>query len=171
MLFFYRHHGEAVTPAQGQKLLQFGHRLHFRQAHETGKAGLPGHVHHEPSGMIGGGFRIEVIALRIPGGCVWVRCPADFHDPGDAGLGAIGMVKEPQFAYFHGLHEIAGLVVAHPIPGLGLQGAFFQITERKDVRLGFHQPVIHGLGGDENGNVVVNCLEPVAGQGQTLLTV
>ncbi len=171
MLFFYRHHGETVTPAQGQKLLQLGHRLHFFKANESGKAGLPGHVHHEPSGMIGGGFRVEVIALRIPGGYVRIRCPADLHDPGNAGLGAIGMVKEPQFAHFHGLHKIAGLVVAHPIPGLGLPGAFFQVAERKDVRLRLHQPIIHGLGGDAGWEAMINCPGPVAGQGQTLLTV
>jgi len=72
---------------------------------------------------------------------------ADQGDAGDAGLLAIGVVKQHAVADIHLVaHEVARLIVAHAIPGHGLIGKVGEIVYADIGRLGFHQPVAHGSG-------------------------
>ena len=67
-------------------------------------------------------------------------------DAGNAGLGAAGMIKEGQVAFPHVIaQEVAGLVVAHPVPVFGAFRPGLEMFKAKAVRLGFHQPVVHRL--------------------------
>ena len=54
------------------------------------------------------------------------------------------MIEKAQIAFFHGLHEVAGLIVAHAVPGRGLPGCVLQILPGVAARLALEQPVVHG---------------------------
>ena len=55
------------------------------------------------------------------------------------------MVEKAQVAFFHGLHKVAGLIVAHAIPGSDLSGRCLQILPGVTARLALEQPVVHDV--------------------------
>src|SRR6201747_2366810 len=71
-----------------------------------------------------------------------MRFLADFGDADDARFGATRMIEKHVVAFLHFANEVACGVIAHTAPRFGF--ARGEIVDGELVRLGFHQPVIHG---------------------------
>src|SRR5690606_28925709 len=93
--------------------------------------------------LLGAGLGIVVVAFGIQRGRVGVDRPGDPRDAGDAWLGAAGVVEEEQVADLHAAHEVACLIVAHPIPARPAE--LLQVSDGQFVGFRFHQPIRHEL--------------------------
>src|SRR5690606_41212410 len=87
------------------------------------------------------GLGIAVRAARIEGSWVCIGGPHDAADPGDAGRCTAGVIEEKSVSLVHRPQEIAGLIIAHPVPACSAH--LFEISNGKFVRFGLHQPVRH----------------------------
>ena len=104
---------------------------------------MQAHVHHLPDGLFRRGPGVEMIVLRVLCRMVGIRLAHHFHHAHDGGVGT-AVIEKAQVAFFHGLHEVAGLIVAYAVPGRGLPGRGLQILPGVAARLALEQPVVHG---------------------------
>ena len=135
--------GEPLAFAQEQHLLQSGKGAEFGKGNRAGKLGLELDVHHEPARVVGGAFGIEVLAVRIPTGVIGVGFPHHGDGADDGGVEVAVVEKRPVPQLHLVAHQVAGLIVAHSVPALGLARCVFEVLQREIVGFGFQQPVLH----------------------------
>ena len=99
------------------------------------------HVHHLPDGFFRRGPGIEMIVLGVLRRMIGIGLAHHFHHAHDGGV-RTAVIEKAQIAFFHGLHEVAGLIVAHAVPGRGLPGCVLQILPGVAARLALEQPVV-----------------------------
>jgi hypothetical protein len=138
---------------------QFGMRA---QLVESDQARLlhDAHVDIHPARFLRRRFRVEIGTFRVELGAVGIGGRGDFGQPGDARLGAGGMVEQHAVADLHLVaHEVARLVVAHAPPVDGLFRHRQHVVDADHGGLGFHQPVTrHGLRLKEEGRGCLRAL-------------
>src|SRR5690606_6742293 len=101
---------------------------------------LEGHVHQEPARLFAGGLGVVIVGLRIELGLVRIGLAGHLGDPDDARHLGVGVVEQHPVADLHPVaHEVACLVVAHAVPGLGADP--LEVVDGERVRFGLHQPV------------------------------
>ena len=68
----------------------------------------------------------------------------DFHDARDFGILA-AVIEKAEVPPLHIVaHEVAGLIVPHPVPARSLIGRVFKIGKRITVGFAFEEPMPHG---------------------------
>ena len=77
-----------------------------------------------------------VLVVGVEGGGVGIAARGYAHDADDAGLIAVGVVKEGQVPGGHGVAQhVARLVIAYAVPGFRAAGALFQVIDAEFARL------------------------------------
>lgn len=136
----HRLDGQPLAAFSHQHVLQSGLFFDGGQGHRLAK-GLPvADFHTKPTG----GF-LRCLGIEVFRGLVELRRVRDRLLRNNLGqslhprFGTTGVVEEDQIALFHLVaHEVARLVVTHPIPQRSAPRATLQIFKRKHIRLGFH---------------------------------
>src|SRR5688572_2797622 len=113
--------------------------LDFVKRNRTLELALECDIDQRPARLFARALGVEVVGFRIELGRIRVRVAGDGGGADNPGHVAARVVEQDAVAGLHQSHVVAGLVVAHAVPGFGADP--LEVVDRERVRFGFHQPV------------------------------
>src|SRR5690606_27176996 len=133
------HHAQTVPALEEAHALQGGVLLHLGQRHRAGQGPHGPELDEVPPRLLRRRLRVVVLAVRVELGGVGVGLRRHLREPDDRRLGGGGVVVEDRVARAHLVaHVVAGLVVAHAVPGR--LAVTQQVVERVAVGLVLDEP-------------------------------